>query len=83
MMNKQKMSRRDFLRLSAGITAAGVTGLLASCAPPAPEPEPEEGEPAAPPPPEEKVTIHWWHGWGGMTGTFAAQGFGFLQQTVV
>jgi ABC-type glycerol-3-phosphate transport system substrate-binding protein len=63
------MSRREFLRLSAGIAAASASGLLASCA--QPTEAPEEATPVAAP--KEKVTIQWWHGWGGMTGVNAMQ----------
>jgi ABC-type glycerol-3-phosphate transport system substrate-binding protein len=56
-MISDKLSRRDFLRLSA-LTAAGVT--LAACGPKAteapPEPEPAEPEPAEPEPAEPEPT---------------------------
>ena len=77
-MNKSRISRREFLRLSTGLTAAGITSMLAaSCAPqPAPTEAPkaeEKAEPEPAAPPAEAVSIQWWHGWGGMTGTNAMQ----------
>lgn len=77
-MSGKQLSRREFLRVAAG--TAGAT-LLAACAPQtvvqqAEEPQAAEQEPAAAeaqPAPEEKVTIQWWHGWGGLTGVNAMQ----------
>lgn len=62
----EKLSRRDFLRLSA-LTAAGMA--LSACGPtPTEEPaEPVEEQPAEPveqPPAEEGVTIQYWAAWG-------------------
>jgi hypothetical protein len=61
----EKLSRRDFLRLSA-LTAAGMA--LSACGPtPTEEPaEPVEEQPAEPveqPPAEEGVTIQYWAAW--------------------
>ena len=83
-MEKRKLNRRDFLRLSA-VTATGA--VVAACAPAAPqviEVEKEvpvekvvvqtvEVEKEVPAKPAKKVDIEWWHGWGGMTGVNAMQ----------
>lgn len=77
-MPSKQLSRREFLRVAAG--AAGVT-LLAACAPQtgvqqAEAPQAAEQQPAAAeaqPASEEKTTIQWWHGWGGLTGVNAMQ----------
>lgn len=71
MLSKQ-FSRREFLQVVAG--AAGVT-LLAACAPQVVTPQAKEAPAGAeaPAPPAEKVTVQWWHGWGGLTGVNAMQ----------
>jgi len=64
----EKLSRRDFLRLSA-LTAAGAA--LAACAPATPAPaeepaapeEPVEEEPVEEVPAEEGVTLQYWAAW--------------------
>jgi len=83
-MEKRKLNRRDFLRLSA-VAATGA--VVAACAPAAPqvvEVEKEvpvekvvvqtvEVEKEVPAKPAKKVEIEWWHGWGGLTGVNAMQ----------
>jgi len=56
---KKKLSRRDFLRLSAVVTASGV---IAACAPPTPEAteEPPAEATLVPPAEKEPVTIVYW-----------------------
>jgi multiple sugar transport system substrate-binding protein len=64
-MSNKKLSRRDFMRMSA-LTGAGAA--LASCAPKAEEPQPEapaEEEVVEEPPMEEGKPIIFWAGWGG------------------
>ena len=75
-----KLSRRDFLRMSA-LTAAGA--VLAACQPaqpPADEPAAEEEapEPVEEAPPEEPVVVQYWFGWG---GTYAGQTWDALVET--
>jgi len=53
-VNEKKLSRRDFLRLSA-MTAAGAA--LAACGGPTPAPETKEAEAPAEAPPVEEVTL--------------------------
>jgi hypothetical protein len=64
-MIEKKLSRREFLHISA-LTAAGVA--LAGCQPTATEPPPAEvEEPAAPteaPPEPEGKVIQYWFSWG-------------------
>jgi ABC-type glycerol-3-phosphate transport system substrate-binding protein len=61
------MSRRDFLRATAG--SAGLI-LFAACVPAgAPAGQQTQEQPGA----EGKTTIQWWHGWSGMTGIAAMQ----------
>jgi len=66
-MEKGKLNRRDFLRLSA---AAATGAIVAACKPavtPAPTPVPkvEKAEEVAKPtpPPKEVITLTYWHGW--------------------
>lgn len=73
-MSGRRLSRRDFLRMSALATAGG---LLMSCGggggatePPAEEPAPDEA-PAEEVPAEERITLQWWSGWGGTTSVAA------------
>ena len=80
-MSSKRLSRRDFMRLMAGAAGASV---LAACQPKTVivketvEVEKEKivketvvvEKVAAP---QEKTTIQWWHGWGGMTGVNAMQ----------
>lgn len=67
-MEERKLSRRDFLCLSAATVAATV---LVSCRPaatpvaPPPEEKVEEKPPEEKPPkPAEEVTLHYWFAWG-------------------
>ena len=78
-MSKKKLSRRDFLRMSA---LAGTSSILAACSTATEEPkevmEPEEDEISEAPPPEEGKTIQYWVGWG---GTYAGETWDALQET--
>ncbi|HEY66171.1 MAG TPA: sugar ABC transporter substrate-binding protein [Caldilineae bacterium] len=69
-MDEKRLSRRDFLKFSAGATAAAV---LAACAPPAPAAKPEEKAPVEATPVSEVTTIHHLSIWSNETfaGTIA------------
>jgi len=89
MDERRRLTRRDFLRLSA---AAATGAMVAACAPAAPQVvEVEKQVPVEkvvvqtvevekevvvekPAKPAERVIIEWWWGWGGMTGMNAMKG---------
>jgi ABC-type glycerol-3-phosphate transport system substrate-binding protein len=66
-MSEKKLSRRDFLRISA---LAGASSILAACSSTAPEePEedvaPQEEEVVEEPQAQEGTLLRYWSGWGG------------------
>ena len=62
MTVKNRLSRRDFLRL-ASVGVAGAT--LAACAVPAPPSAPAAVQESAAPPAKAPVVLSYWHIWGG------------------